>query len=535
MTTLLETAPKTTSVYIPSPTVEEFIHATAVGSRAEMRVLILMAARGEGKTTGAVAALLALANRMQREGLGAWLPIRVAVVRDTWTNLERTTLVSLAEFKAKGLPLEFVNSKKEALITYDRLLLHFFFFGLDNRADADKLQGFACGALWLEEVAPAAELATGIPAEVLGLGATAVRQEGVPPRVLCTLNPPDEDHWILRVEELLEHLNLTEVRVKRFVIPSGEKSRHFATLALAAETENERTEWEQAAKEFDAYRKRNQAFLESIGRPDLVARLVKGEIGGVTLGEAVVPNFKSMHVSEEPLPVYPGEIMRGWDIGMTVHPATCFLQLTPAGNLNILGSVVSTNKSTNEHILDEVLPWQQEYDVHPPRTMTGEGFGRGSRGGYRFRDIGDPSGLVKEQGLTAAMVLQSMLGASYEPGPVSWIARREALHTAFHRTGSGDRSLILIDHSLRRDGTRNNDILVKGLRGRFHYAVNLATGRIDPSVEAAKKVSGIFSHPVDALAYPLAVLFPAEEWLKKAQQVPVPSVRLPKAKSWIGV
>ena len=151
---------------------------------------------------------------------------------------------------------------------------------MDSRDDADKLQGFQCGILWLEEVAPAAELAAGMPPpETLGIGGTSLRQTGIPRRILVTMNPPDEEHWIMKVEQTLGDLGMDEISVHRFVIPQGEKSKHFIELSQRPGiTSTDCAAWAQAAREFDAYRKTNEALLMSINRQDLVSRLVKGQV-----------------------------------------------------------------------------------------------------------------------------------------------------------------------------------------------------------------------------------------------------------------
>jgi len=170
MTDVLDQLSPTAGYYVPSPTCAKFIRATRHGPLDEMRVLILRGARGEGKTSGGLWACMALAERLAVESPEI-LPLRVGVVRDTWTNLERTTLVSFEENARLGLELEFLNGRREARVACAGTdFVHFWFFGLDRPDDADKLQGFACGILWLEEVAPAARVASGVPASVVGIG-----------------------------------------------------------------------------------------------------------------------------------------------------------------------------------------------------------------------------------------------------------------------------------------------------------------------------------------------------------------------------
>jgi hypothetical protein len=264
--------------YVPSKTVEEFIYAVLEGPPLEWRLLILQGARGEGKTTGVIMACAAMAEELRVKGFKEF-PLIVAVVRDTWENLKRTTLAAFKENRARGMPIEIFDGGKQATFgNPESPAVHFWFFGLDQAADADKLQGFTCGILVLEEVAPAAGLATGVPPEALGIGATSVRQAGVLKRILVPMNPPDEDHWILKVEKHLEEQGLAFIKVKRFEMEPGEKSRHFERLAAMTEGE-EAERWTLAADEFDAYRMANQAFLESIGRGDLVQRLVGGQVG----------------------------------------------------------------------------------------------------------------------------------------------------------------------------------------------------------------------------------------------------------------
>ena len=78
-----------------------------------------------------------------------------------------------------------------------------------------------------------------------------------------------------------------------------------------------------------------------------------------------------------------------------------------------------------------------------------------------------------------------------------------------------------------------NSILIRALAGRFHYPRDLASGRIQGTVEAAKRASGLYSHPVMALAYGLAVLFPPEDWARPPA-VPKGPPPGPRAKSWLG-
>lgn len=499
-----------------------------VGPVDEIRMLIARGDRGCGKTTMGIYACAALAERLMEDKVP--LPLRVAVVRDTWTNIERTTIQSFREQAQRGVPLEITNGGKEAVLkTSDGTeFVHFWFFGLDRPDDADKLQGFSCGVLWPEEVAPAAGISGGIPQSVLGLGVTSLRQAGVPPRILVTMNPPDKNHWILHVEKALAEMNLPHIRVRHFHIPPAEKSAHFYALSRLDPDPESAKKWRDAAVAHERYRDRNRAFLLSIGRPDLAKRLVEGEIGDVQLGKAVVPNFsRELHVPVEPIKIVRGlEIVRGWDSGINdLHPAVCWMQVGPDW-VNVLGSRVGDNVTLEEFIRTEVWPFERHWGlVKATKSMAGR---HGARQGFTFRNIGDPAmfaGDGSKSARTAAMTLENLMNEGVEPGPVEWEARRSALFSAFNRKGPGGRMLVQIDPD-------ENEILIDGLAGRFHYPEVKATGEPIADIAAAKRASGKYSHPVDAMAYPLCIFFPAHEYFLEKQQEPAPGG--PVIGSWMG-
>jgi hypothetical protein len=559
--TYLENAPSDAPFFSPSPTVEAFIGSTASGYNEPMRLLMLQGPRGEGKTTAGIHACGAVAERMAFEGKSHLLPIRIAVVRDTWTNLERTTLVSFQQNADKegGIELKWLEGKKEAIVDG---ICHYYFFGLDNRKDCDKLQGFMCGILWLEEVAPAAELATGIPAESLAIGTTSVRQEGVPKRILVTFNPPDEDHWILSVEKVLEEANQRDIIIRKFIIEPGEKSEHFKSLALSAAKFGRRDIadlWDKAAYEFDAYRRRNRLLLDAIGRWDLVARLVEGKVGGVAIGESVVPVFsQDLHVRDVQkdgyiMPIQGIPITRCWDGGLT--PSTVWCQFLPNGGCNVLGARTSINMGMAEHIESEVYDFQKKFNIMPRRDMEpprfdDQGWGRGATGNFDFEDIGDPA-LWKgneqtKSEITATYIIENLLNTTVTPGPIAWSARREALLLAFKRNiggakGQPGRPFMQLNPREPKKGPKGqmipNDIglLIKGLNGRAHYPVDPDTGRIRDSVIAMKNASGIYFQSLDALAYGLAVKAPADAYGKRPRPGRSPDKIPPPPRSWMGL
>ncbi len=482
-------------------------------------------------TTAGIWCCAALAERVIADGYWRALPIKVGLIRDTWVNIQRTTVDAFKQARVKGAPLEFFRDEHECVL-YDvggRPLVHFYFFGLDRPDQADNLQGFQCAVLWLEEIAPAATMSAGIPAEALGLGVTSVRQELVPGRILLTFNPPPPDHWVVKIEQTLEVVGLKNIRIAKYKLAPGEKSAHFRSLAEEAETPEERKAWLEAAEVFDAYRERNRIFLTAIGREDLATRLVLGERGAVQEGEALVKSFsREHHVTKQPIPIIPGvPILRFWDAGLT--PSVVWAQAGPDW-MNILGSRRSDHGGMEQHILNHVLPFQEKYGISRPKKASG--FGQGAHAGFEFEDIGDPACLDGSQvnsEQTVARIIEAYLGTFFQPGPVEWSARREALQSAFWRKGGGGkRMFILIDPD-------ENEELIQSLEGRAHFPKDVRTGRVVETVEALKRASGTWFQTLDALAYGLAFKFPADEWMaaRLRELAPKGPTQAPPA-SWLG-
>lgn len=465
-------------IFHPTGTIKQFL-------RSQAFVQILMGPRSEGKTTGGIWKPLFVTEGLPETAL----PLKVAVVRDTWTNLRRTVMDTLHEQARHGLQIRFFADGSECLVGGNRV--HLVFLGMDRPESINKLQGLGAGVLWIEEPAPAADVSGGIPEEVFGVGVTSLRQPNVPHWVQITMNPPDEDHWIMglqgRLRELLRTLKLAfDFTIEFFTIPPGER-------VTAAD------------------RDRNRVALELIGRGDLVSRLVQGKVGQIILGEPVIPEFNDdVHVPKFPLVIFPGrQVIRMWDFGL--NPSCVWSQVSPGGHWNVLGVKVGTNIGLEQLITSDVTPWEAEY-LRP-------------REEFPFRDIHDPAGAQHEQSNSehsAVRVLVEMLDANPEPGPVPWADRRDALKAVLSRMIRG-RAMVQIDPDCRS--------LIRALRGGFHYPKD-GLGRITKNIEAAKRASGIHSHPVDCLGYGAAVLYPTPELVAK-RTARKPKPRSAQSPSWM--
>ena len=128
-------------------------------------------------------------------------------------------------------------------------------------------------------------------------------------------------------------------------------------------------------------------------------------------------------------------------------------------------------------------------------------------------DICDP--VLLDTQLSTGRVIMAKLGTSLRPGPVAWEDRRGAALACFNRARRGGKRFVQIEQ-----GT--NDLLVKGLAGRFRYPRAISTGQTTMTVQAAKRISGLYGDAADALFYVLATLFPAGDWLRQHQRTPSP-------------
>lgn len=450
-------------------------------------------------TTGGVARIL----RVAQDNPGTTL--RVACVRDTYVNLRRTVFETLQQGNSTGWwDAEFRQADSECLLNGH--LAHLFFFGMDRAADANRFQGFEAGLLWLEEPAPAADISSGIPAEVFAMGVSSLRQPGIThPTVQITMNPPDRSHWTLELAETLEEAGHAHMRVEVFRIPVGENI-HLPP----------------------GYRERMRLGLEAAQRPDLIRRLSEGNIGTVIVGVPVTPEFSDLHVAKKPIEIKLGwPTYRAWDFGLM--PAVVWGQVTPMGHLNIIGSIQGVNMGIEELIEVHVIPWEARMNLRNvassrakrPRDDYGhvKTWSR-ARTTVRFRDIGDPAGAQREQTnseRSAARMLENLLHTTFEKAPVEWSARRNSMRAVLTRN-IGGRPMLQIDPECVP--------LIEALEGRWRHA-RFPSGQVSPL-----PVKDMASHVGDAFGYLCAKLYPSDELTRRALAPPPSQVRKPA--SWVG-
>ena len=404
----------------------------------------LFGPRGEGKTSAGFIRMTHHAAVNPAESR----PVPWAVCRDTWTNLERTTLRSLlyphpGSFESQLRPFLKVSDGGR-LVEFPGFWTAMF-FGVDTLDDLNKLQSLQLGGLWIEEPAPAAatDIGGGLSEDVLKVGITSLRHPCDYQTVQVTSNYPDEDHWSWRRFWMEKNENRATYR-----IPAGENPY--------------------LPKD---YRANMRAALAD--DPGLLQRLVLGEPGLVVQGAAVTPEYDGLK-HKALVELQPIEGVRGYRFYDGGHNPTCVVaQITPSNRFHVL-----------ETFLGEGIGMAQLLEEFVSPAMKGR---------YAmikdWEDTGDPNLLSRDQGdirRSPAWFIEEILGASFIPGPTRFETLTTGVKAALMKTVDG---LPWIQIS------KSEFYLSKGLRGGWHYRKS-PTGML-----SAKPLKNIFSHPCDAFAH----------------------------------
>ena len=412
----------------------------------------LMGPRGEGKTEAGLVAVTYHASLQDPQ----YRPIIWGLVRDTWSNLERTTLQSFLAPR----PESFAASIRDRLQVKEggrRLILPGFWeiwlFGCDTPQDLNKFQSMQLGGVWMEEAAPAMgtlDIGSGISEAVWLMSLTSLRQPVTTQRrAQVTENYPSEDHWTWqRFHEFPDDTR------KLFRIPRGE---------------NEHIDVQ--------YRRNLEEALRD--RPDMYKRLVVGEPAMPQMGEVVMPEYTDRHRSDEIFkPIKGVQVIRFWDGGLT--PSCVFAQITPRGQFRVLDCVVGRNQGMMQLIKTTVKPLINERY----RDITS------------WRDLGDPNIAKRDESDSSHCAMDEIngeLGANFERGVSDWSVRRESFKELLNR---------MVDGKPMFQVSRHCNFLHKALSSGWHY-FKTAAGVIQRDLP----VKNEYSHPCDALSHGIPKIF----------------------------
>ena len=228
--------------------------------------------------------------------------------------------------------------------------------------------------------------------------------------------------------------------------------------------------------------------------PEWVKVYVRGEYGFVLEGKAVYPDYSDpYHCAGRNYNPPPGsEILRGWDIGNTVHPGVVLAQL-----------------NNGLEVFDELV--LEDVGIHRCKDLTIEYCGHWYPD-CSFRDFGDPAMLSTAAGDKEERTTQQIMAGGdhpiyITPGHIAFTGRREAVKKLLVKTVPAYKDQPVMSYIRISERCR---ILRNGFKGGYHYQEIGNTGRYHP-----KPVKDVYSCPHDALQYLVTGLFsPYEERAK---------------------
>jgi hypothetical protein len=409
------------------PVVKQMVAAIAYG---EAREIMCVGTRGDGKTIGVLAGMVAHAAEHQAKGFP--LPTKWIGVTDTFSSHKAKTFESLEKPLWKGMWRQADGGHIWTAMVNGQEVVKLHLFGIEDQGAMDRVRT-ECHGVWFEEPAPTAVLvsSSGVRAESWSMALTSQRIPSHAHVAVMTLNYPDEDHWTWQ----------------RFLPGSGSRGTHpddksrlwFRIPPGERADANDRASWAHALRD----------------RPDLLRRLIEGQPGTIMLGKQVAEGFnEDLHVAKERLRPLPSEpLLLGFDFG---HTPTCVIGQVWRGQRRIYAALNCEHGGVKQHLENAILPWLH---AHAPWAIRNPGMLVGCY---------DPAGNTAEQSdidRDPAAVLQSGLPGLWFPGPVSWESRKHTLLSSMHHHATPGQVSLQLD-PVDAGG------LIKALSGRWHYPVD---------------------------------------------------------------
>lgn len=464
---------KHTTKFNANPTQRAFIE-----SRAEAD--LFASRKGEGKSAGLCWAAFFYTNHNPgAHGL---------CVRDTWENLQRTTLEEWFTWFPDGVYGQWVGTQKTWYWDPRRTGLtgQLTFMGAESQSDAQKIASMPLAYFLMDEPAPAGAGSDGgigsqgIDEYVFDTAMGQLRQPGMKwySAKLAT-NNPDESHWSFR----------------RFVRPGTAPNIHKPHLPM--QDLGYRC-WQ--TREPENVKNLPPGYYESMAdrwkdRKDLLRRFVEGKFGFQSKGKSITPEWNDeLHLARNLEPVKGLKLIMMWDGG---HNPTCIItQLTPLGDWLVLDSFVGEGIGMYELIEDVVKP--RVLDRYPWVVNKPAQF---------IRHTGDPNLETGDQSSTrntATGVILRELGGVWTPGPIDEAGRIDPLQAVLRKQREG-RGLVLVD-------AENAEEVWFALRGGWHRHISRAgvVGHV---------VKDKHSHPGDCMGYGASLLFPGGKLVGKRAPV----------------
>ena len=426
--------------YNPNPSVISFHESTA-------RVKALAGPVGSGKSSAAMWQFFMNAQESP-------IPLRGLVLRETYRQLTDTTkrtwedwFEGCSDYKKQDEQLQLTIPGVDGVWRTHTLDLRH----ARRAADAQAFMSAEYGFIWLEEVTPAIDMATGIvggglPEELLDIALMRIRQKGAHRlEIILTFNPPPKFHWVFRRFYKSTAEELAAQGFALFQQPPFENRKNLPPNYY-------------------------ENLLQQLRSEELVQRFVNGLPVTIYPGVRVYPQIlEDVHIVDAIDPIPGIALISMHDFGRT--PCCILAQATPEGRLLCLKEIqlwdasVETFASVMADTLKEQFPGT-----------------RWSRG------WGDPSGQYPhETDDKTAFGIMAAKGFPLLPGAMTFTARREAVIQRSERMIGGKPALMI-----SRAGC---PMLCEAVLGGYRYP-KAADGQIGRT-----PIKNDFSHTGNALEY----------------------------------
>lgn len=449
--------------YEPGPVALRFHKSSA-------RVKLAWGPVRSGKSTAACWRIFAKAVELSRKGIA----LRALIIRDTYRNLEDTTLKTWLEWFGPCGVLKRTSSATNFLlrvpgsdIEHEILFRHG-----QTAADASSFLSSEYGVIFLEEAVPAFTpsglVSPGIAEDVFDIALTRLVQKGVNnPELIITCNPPTPKHWVCArlIQEDPEVLK--DKGWWNFFFPAAENEKNLRPGYY--------DELRKALKDKDY----------------LLKRFVEGEIVSIYPGMPVFSNdFRQEFHVRPSLEAIPGqEILFGFDAGESLTPAAVWAQIDPKGRILVLHELQAGY--TDERLREGIGTREFARQI---KQITATKFPR-CRPGIVYAD---PAVRHKQPNdLTSVEDILIAEGFAIELSDIEIESRVESIREKLQQNVGGEAAILF--------SRCDCPILIEGASGAYRYRTTLDATRL----VGATPIKDMYSNPMDALGYLLARVCPA--------------------------
>jgi len=417
-------------VYVPEPTPAKFHESNAL-------VRLIMGAYGSGKTSACIADIILRAARMP-PCVDDVRHVRIAVIRNTYAELETTTLNSWDNWT---LGFETVERHKKPIIYLLQrcndglgiIELEIIFLALDREDDVKKIKSLELTYAFINE---ACEIPFSLVSHILGRTGRYPTQQMLQGKrfwhgVLMDTNPPDSDHAIYRVFEV-EKPESYEIFHQPPAILRLEDGRHIINPA---------------AENISHHQQGADYYLNMIkgATIEFVNVYAMGKYGLVMSGKVVYPAYNDdLHSTTDIELSKQEDVIVGWDFGVLTS-AALICQIISC-QIRVVKEFIVEREGFKEFAEHIVLPYLR---TNFPQC--------------KIVSTADPSGVAANYtNLLSGIQILNDLGLVTIPALTNSIDQRiESVQTVLSRL-IGGKAAIIIDRS-------NCSNLRKGFLGKYCY------------------------------------------------------------------